>query len=110
MVIGAVWLDIHHGRSDIQICMIMCETFVMADRSHKTPRNVPGKFYVDNQCLMHSTCEHFAPLNFAYDEENSCYYVCKQPETDRELAQCLEAIAGCPMAAIGSDGDNDDDA
>ena len=77
----------------------------MADRNNKNPKNVLGKFYVDNQCLTHAMCQHLAPHNFAYDEENGCYYVCKQPETDQELAQCLEAIACCPMAAIGRDGD-----
>ena len=76
----------------------------MPDRNQRTPKNVPGKFYVDSQCLTHAMCQHLAPKNFAYDEENGCYYVCKQPDTPEELAQCLEAIAACPMAAIGNDG------
>jgi ferredoxin len=76
----------------------------MPDRNQRTPKNVPGKFYVDSQCLLHEMCQHLAPKNFAYDEENSCFYVCKQPDTPEQLAQCLEAIAACPMAAIGKDG------
>ena len=76
----------------------------MADPKQRTPKNVPGKFYVDNQCLTHAMCQHLAPKNFAYDEESGYYYVCKQPATPEELAQCLEAVAACPMAAIGTDG------
>jgi ferredoxin len=76
----------------------------MADPNQRTPKNVSGKFYVDNTCLAHALCRHLAPKNFAYDEETGCFYVCKQPDTPEELAQCLEAKAGCPMAAIGNDG------
>lgn len=81
----------------------------MPDRNQKTPKNVAGKFYVDRQCLTHAMCQHLAPRNFAYDEESGCYYVCKQPETSEELAQCSEAVAACPMAAIGTDGEESDD-
>ena len=80
----------------------------MPDRNQRTPKNVPGKFYVDTNCLTHVMCQHLAPRNFAYDEENGYYYVCKQPETHEELAQCLEAVACCPMAAIGTDGEDHD--
>lgn len=76
----------------------------MADRNQRNTKNVPGKFYVDNQCLDHAVCQCIAPKNFARDDEQGCFYVCKQPETQEELAQCLEAIASCPMAAIGMDG------
>ena len=58
----------------------------MADPKQRTAKNVPGKFYVDNQCLTHAMCQHLAPKNFAYDEENRCYYVCKQPATPQEVA------------------------
>ena len=78
----------------------------MPDRNQRALKNVPGKFYVDNQCLFHAMCQHLAPSNFAYDEVNGTYYVCKQPETPEELAQCLEAVDACPMAAIGTDGDS----
>ena len=77
----------------------------MADRNQRTSKNVPGKFYVDNCCLTHEMCHHLAPRNFAYDKESGCFYVCKQPETPEELAQCMEAVASCPMCAIGTDGD-----
>jgi ferredoxin len=76
----------------------------MPDRNQRTPKNVPGKFYVDCQCLTHAMCQHLAPRNFSYDAADGSYYVCKQPETPEELAQCMEAVAACPMAAIGTDG------
>jgi ferredoxin len=76
----------------------------MADLNQRTAKNAPGKFYVDNHCLAHDVCRQLAPKNFAYDEENGCFYVCKQPDSPEELAQCLEAMAACPMAAIGNDG------
>ena len=75
----------------------------MADLNKRAVKNVPGRFYVDDQCLTHAMCAHLAPKNFAYDEERGCYYVCKQPDTPEELAQCLEAVAACPMIAIGTD-------
>jgi ferredoxin len=50
-------------------------------------------------------CRELAPNNFARDDERGMFYVCKQPETPVELAQCKAAIEACPMAAIGDDGD-----
>jgi len=80
----------------------------MPDRNQRNAKNVPGKLYVDCQCLDHAMCQHLAPKNFARDDERGCYYVCKQPETPEELAQCMEAVAACPMAAIGTDGEDHD--
>jgi ferredoxin len=31
--------------------------------------------------------------------------VTKQPTNEEELAQCTEALEGCPVEAIGNDGD-----
>ena len=78
----------------------------MANLQDRLPQNVPGRFYVDHQCLDHGWCQHCAPANFARSDESGCYYVCKQPETAEELAQCLRAQAECPMEAIGSDGES----
>jgi ferredoxin len=77
----------------------------MANCKQRNPKNGLGKFYVDNNCLDHACCEQLAPKNFARDNESGCYYVCKQPETKEELAQCMQAVESCPMAAIGTDGD-----
>jgi len=36
----------------------------MPDKSAKLPENVPGKFYVDNQCIDCDACRATAPDNF----------------------------------------------
>jgi len=77
----------------------------MADREDKNSENAPGKFYVDSQCIDCDLCRETAPNNFNRAEDEGYSYVFKQPENDEELAQCREAIEGCPVEAIGEDGD-----
>ena len=77
----------------------------MANIQNRLPCNVHGCFYVDAQCINHVWCQHCASANFAYDEQQAAYYICKQPENAQELAQCLRAVAECPVEAIGTDGD-----
>ena len=80
----------------------------MACFKHRLPSNVPGRFYVDDMCLDHDLCSCIAPKNFRRDHEQANFYVFKQPETPEELAQCLDAVEGCPVCAIGCDGDRHD--
>lgn len=77
----------------------------MADREDKNNENVAGKFYVDSQCIDCDLCRETAPNNFARAEDEGYSYVFKQPENDEEVAQCREAMEGCPVEAIGDDGD-----
>lgn len=35
-------------------------------------------------------------------------YVYKQPETEDEIAACMEGVQGCPAEAVGDDGDRFD--
>ena len=77
----------------------------MADRTDKVPGQAPGKFYVDANCIDCDVCRCTAPNNFEANEEEGFSYVCKQPESDQELAQCQEAMESCPVEAIGDDGD-----
>lgn len=77
----------------------------MADKANKYPSNVAGKFYVDNQCIDCDLCRETAPNNFKRNEEGGFSYVAKQPENEEEEKQCNEAIANCPVEAIGSDGE-----
>ena len=69
------------------------------------PENVPGKFYVGDQCLDCDLCREVAPQNFARNDERGYSYVKKQPETPDELAHCREALAGCCTDTIYEDGD-----
>ena len=38
-------------------------------------------------------------------DQNSYSFVFKQPETPEETALCEEALACCPVEAIGNDGE-----
>jgi ferredoxin len=76
----------------------------MADRDNKHNENVLGHFYVDDQCIDCDLCRETAPANFTRHNEGGYSYVYKQPETDEEREQCEEAMQGCPVEAIGSDG------
>ncbi len=77
----------------------------MADREDKNTENVTGKFYVDSQCIDCDLCRETAPNNFTRAEDEGYSYVYKQPTNDEELAQAREAMEGCPVEAIGEDGD-----
>jgi ferredoxin len=77
----------------------------MASRSNRYPVNVPGKFYVDNQCIDCDACRETAPKSFRRHDEGGYSYVHRQPQTPEEAAKCQEALEGCPVEAIGNDGD-----
>ena len=76
----------------------------MADSSNKYAENVAGRYYVDDQCIDCDLCRETAPANFARSEEGGHSYVCKQPENPEEEALSKEAMEGCPVEAIGNDG------
>lgn len=77
----------------------------MADPNDKLPENAPGKFYVDSTCIDCDACREMAPDNFARSDENGYSYVSKQPNDDGEEEQCKDAMEGCPVEAIGDDGE-----
>ena len=77
----------------------------MADKNNKYPENVAGKFYVDDQCIDCDLCRETAPDYFARNEDGGYTYVKKQPANGEGVAQCTEALEGCPTEAIGDDGD-----
>ena len=41
----------------------------MADIANKYSENVPGKFYVDDQCIDCDLCRETAPANFTRSDE-----------------------------------------
>ena len=79
--------------------------FPMADLEDKNPENVGGKFYVDSQCIDCDLCRETAPANFTREEDEGYSYLFKQPETEEEKELCIEAMEGCPVEAIGDDGE-----
>ncbi len=77
----------------------------MADKNDKWKENVPGKFYVDSQCIDCDLCRETAPDFFVRQEDGGYSFVAKQPATPEEIALCDEAKEGCPVEAIGDDGE-----
>jgi Ferredoxin len=78
---------------------------IMANKADKWANNAPGKFYVDQQCIDCDLCRETAPGFFTRHDEGGYSYVHKQPTTEEEVALCMEALEGCPVEAIGQDGE-----
>lgn len=77
----------------------------MADKENKYPDNVPGRYFVDTNCIDCDLCRETAPANFTRNEEGGYSFVYKQPENPEEESLCKEAKEGCPVEAIGDDGE-----
>jgi ferredoxin len=73
----------------------------VADASIKVPENVLGAYFVDESCIACGLCLEEAPNNFEmrYDEQYA--FVSRQPESEKEQAQCESALNSCPAGAIG---------
>ena len=87
----------------------------MASFKDRVVQNIPGKLYVDGQCIYCGLCDEIAPTVFRaheVEDELSVYnawaYVYHQPETPDDLKQVMEAVAGCPTESIGIDGEQHD--
>ena len=76
----------------------------MADPNDRVEENASGAYYVDTQCIDCDVCRDTAPDNFTRSDNNGYSYVYKQPETEEERELCDEALAACPVEAIGNDG------
>jgi ferredoxin len=81
-------------------------SFSMADREDKNRENITGKFYVDSQCIDCDLCRETAPNNFTRSDDEGYSFVYKQPVNAEEESQCREAMEGCPVEAIGEDGES----
>lgn len=77
----------------------------MADKTDKWSENVTGKFFVDEQCIDCDLCRETAPNFFTRNDDGGYSFVFKQPTTQEEIDLCMEALEGCPVEAIGDDGD-----
>ncbi|MFT5469802.1 MAG: ferredoxin [Verrucomicrobiales bacterium] len=70
------------------------------ENTQSSKSSVPGRFLVNDYCLLHGLCESFAPNLFAEDEQTGVFYVKKQPETAEEFELMRKSIENCPMGAI----------
>jgi ferredoxin len=77
----------------------------MADKTSKVPENVAGKWYVDETCVPCVVCLEAAPSLLKWNADETKVYFWKQPTTPAEDNEAKEAMAICPTAAIGDDGD-----
>ena len=76
----------------------------MAHLDDKWPDNMPGSFYVDEQCIDCDLCRELAPSFFCRNDDRGYSFVCSQPLEDDDVDECLEAMESCPVEAIGNDG------
>jgi ferredoxin len=77
----------------------------MAEREDRLPYNCQGKFYVTDDCIDCDVCRQVAPDYFKLHDDDPYSFVFKQPMTAEGLAECEEALNGCPVDAIGDDGE-----
>ncbi|MHC4547699.1 MAG: ferredoxin [Planctomycetota bacterium] len=77
----------------------------MARKEDRYPDNVPGAFYVDDQCIDCDACRDCAPDFFTRNDVGGYSFVHRQPANDAEQARCRTAMGGCPVEAIGNDGE-----
>ena len=76
----------------------------MADKSEKYPDNIGGKYYVDKTCIACDACCTTAPGNFKMTDDGHAV-LSKQPLTPEEEDLCRQSMEGCPVEAIGNDGE-----
>lgn len=76
----------------------------MADFEARWKQNAPGKYYVDDQCIACDACCVEAPGFFEMNDDDGHAYVVKQPSNSEALKECENALAACPVGAIGDDG------
>ncbi len=76
----------------------------MANLKDRLPENVPGPFYVTDQCVDCGMCPELAPTVFKRHDDKGYSIVYHQPETEAERQAATEAMQCCPTEAIGNDG------
>ncbi len=76
----------------------------MANHHDRYPDNVPGSYYVDDQCIDCDLCRERIPDIFVRNSDAGHSYVRRQPVGAAEIAICEEALESCPVEAIGNDG------
>lgn len=75
-----------------------------ADPSKRLAENVPGRFFVDADCIDCDMCREVAPKCFTRSAEELRSYVYRQPVSEEDIVYAKEAVLACPVAAIGDTG------
>lgn len=76
----------------------------MADHTQRWEDNVAGPWYVDRSCILCSLCSDLAPRSFKESSAGDHDIVFHQPANADEVAAAKQAMAQCPVEAIGEDG------
>lgn len=76
----------------------------MPDPTDRYSDNVPGSWYVDDQCIACGLCEEILSEVFVLSADADHNFVFHQPDTEAQLALAREAMDACPVEAIGNDG------
>jgi ferredoxin len=76
----------------------------MADKSNKLATNVAGKYYVTGECIGCAQCADIAPKHFKLGGDGLAF-VYSQPKNAEEIDSAEQALAACPVEAIGNDGE-----
>ena len=75
-------------------------------KRERTPLNAEGDFYVEkDSCLACMAPEYVAPNLMGYDDETGCYFK-KQPETQAEFEQAIEAVEVSCICALRYSGND----
>ncbi|MFN0157143.1 MAG: ferredoxin [Bacteroidota bacterium] len=62
--------------------------------------NLPGRYFVSDECDGCAYCALVAPDNFDFDKLTNTYYVARQPQTTDEIGLVSEVMEDCPVDAI----------
>jgi ferredoxin len=76
----------------------------MADKSASFKDNVPGKYFVDDSCIACDACCVEAPRFFAMNDNDGHAFVKLQPISAEDFQEAENALAACPVEAIGNNG------
>ena len=77
----------------------------MADIDNKYEDTAKGKYYVDEECIDCDLCRETAPNCFTRNDDGGYSFVTSQPDNEEDEELCREAMEGCPVEAIGDDGE-----
>ncbi|MBT3983427.1 MAG: ferredoxin [Bacteriovoracaceae bacterium] len=75
----------------------------MPERQSAWEKNIPGNYFVDDQCIACDACVTEAPNFFEMNVDEGYAFVKMQPETPDQISDCENALAACPVEAIGNE-------
>ncbi|KAI3938247.1 hypothetical protein MKW98_031195 [Papaver atlanticum] len=85
------------GKSNLTTATTTKTVSMKLERQRRT-QNVEGDFFVDHKCIDCDTCRWMAPQVFTRVDEQSAVY--KQPSTEKERLNALQALLSCPTSSI----------